>query len=350
MKKNQNTIEKIFSMTTSNHPKIVLIGNYSDYNIGDLAILDIIFKEFAKHVADAKITVVSRFQSITRQFNPTIETMKPLSLRFLKQIITCDVLLVGGGGFFGHEMGTFAQFVPIIAMFCKILNKQIVFYNVGIYSHINPFTKFITNRALSVADIIELRSDSDISVVEEKILKRAALKPDPTFLLEPKPLRKVPKKLEKVLKQKIVAISLRKTDNSTDKKICESIKKLTDWLQSQNIHVVFVPFHPSDIEMAEKLFRNNKQKTIILNTFKLNPNEIKWFFGQFDLVIGMRYHAIVFALSMKTPLIGLAYANKCKNLLKSKEIKVFEANNLEPDVFLDFAKNEIRRLVELQKH
>lgn len=349
LRKNQNTTERIFSITTSNHPKIVLIGNYSDYNIGDLAILDMIFEEFTKHCANAKITVVSRFPSITRQFNPTIRTVKPLSLGFLKQIIACDFLLLGGGGFFGHEMGTFAQFVPIIALFCKTLNKKIVFYNVGIYSHVASFIRFITNRALSVADIIELRSDSDISMVEEKILKRAALKPDLTFLLEPQPPSNVPKKLERILKQKMVAISLRKTNNSTDKRVCKTIKKLVSWLLSKNINVVFVPFHSSDIEMAKKL-SESKHKTIILNTFKLNPHEIKWLFGQFDLVIGMRYHAIVFALSMNTPLIGLAYANKCKNLLKSKEIKVFEASNLEPDVFLDFAKNEIRRLVELSKH
>ena len=118
-------------------------------------------------------------------------------------------------------------------------------------------------------------------------------------------------------------------------------------IETNNSAFVFVPQvivkYGNDADIAykirERLAEKNRDKFVIL-TEDLSPLEIKALIGNFDYFIGTRMHSNIFAISMKTPTIAIAYEKKTNGIMHTVGLDdyVIEMNSISLDILEEKAR------------
>ena len=69
----------------------------------------------------------------------------------------------------------------------------------------------------------------------------------------------------------------------------------------------------------------------------ITAEDIKSLIGNLDLLVGSRFHTIVFALSQSIPSMALSWSHKYRELLQDFELNefVFEHDQLKSDLIID---------------
>lgn len=325
---------------------ILLFGNYDGTNIGDDCILLHILNEFSRY--PNRILVPSRNPYyVANKYK--VESIRLSDLNFISKFFTCDGILIGGGGIFSRYIGPYAKFLPLLALFSKLFGKKVIYYNIGIYKSAPFWIKELVKFSMLFSDEISVRDYASFETIrflsKVKTIKIAS---DPGLTLKP-----IEKAEAKRLLQKegvgnndfLVGLSLKYTfDEELNSKIILEFSKLIAWLvEKLGATVVFFPFSfntlriiENDLKLAKKLkdFLKNKENNRfkIIKTWNYTPREIKGMIGLMDVFIGMRFHSIVFAYSMRRPLIGISYEEKCRDFLKSRKLPFLEVEYV--DFFL----------------
>jgi len=145
----------------------------------------------------------------------------------------------------------------------------------------------------------------------------------------------------------IIAISLRNfADDHINKKIAiEMAKFLNNLISVHNAQVVFLPFsrnpfikYDDDLKIALLLKRYlTKKENLKIVKSTIDPSDIKGIIREADLLIGERYHSVVFAFSEKTPTIALSYDVKVDEFCKRYGIRALNVH--------DFSAEALNRLL-----
>lgn len=336
---------------------ILLFGNYDGTNIGDDCILLNVLNVFEKYANE--IFIPSRCPKyITEKYN--VDSIKLLSFQFISQFFHCNVFIVGGGGIFSKYIGPYAKFLPIFAILAKFCGKKVLYYNVGVYNTTPLLVKEFVKISMLFSDDISVRDKTSFNAIGYVgKIKNVRIRLDPGLTLKPLDESEAKKLLrhEGVKEDKfLVGLSLKYTmDEGTNSKIVSEVSKFIEWvIEDYNAEVVFFPFSfnqlrtiENDLEFAKEirgaLKSKNKNNFKIIKVFKYMPNEIKGMMGLMNIFIGMRFHSIIFAYSMKKPLIGVSYEEKCKDFLKSRQLPFIEVEHVEFDILkLLFLSNIIK--------
>jgi polysaccharide pyruvyl transferase CsaB len=94
-----------------------------------------------------------------------------------------------------------------------------------------------------------------------------------------------------------------------------AVAEWADTLANQGWDIVYIPMHyPEDLKIClDMMAAMKKPATIIDRT--LTTQQTLALMGEFDLVVGMRLHALIFAAVMGVPFIGISYDPKVKQFL-----------------------------------
>jgi polysaccharide pyruvyl transferase WcaK-like protein len=236
------------------------------------------------------------------------------SLQFYKE---ADIVISAGGNALTDDyFGTNYFFLETWWIIKTILNKPLLVYaySVGPYKH--WYYKMLAKYVLDKVDFITLREDISKSVVKELNLKcKVISSADSAFLLEnPKPFH---------AKQKTIGISVREW--KYDKKL---IAEFCDYIVDKyKVRILFVSTcfeggvgYTDDTKVADEIIGMMRNDAYILRQEK-SPSELKSIIGSCKLFIGMRAHAVLFALSMGVPTIALSY--EFKSLMGLSEYAVY---------------------------
>ena len=120
------------------------------------------------------------------------------------------------------------------------------------------------------------------------------------------------------LTKPVIGISVRpwSGDSQCFQVLAEAASKLQ---QSYGAQLILLPLQYSvDVKACEKLRKALVcQKDIFLLNEKYNTEEFLSIIGNFDLLIGMRLHALVFAAVMQTPLLAISYDPKVDSFVNA---------------------------------
>jgi polysaccharide pyruvyl transferase WcaK-like protein len=296
---------------------IYIIGYFNHYNIGD---------------EQYKIT----FNYIFETYLPNKDNycIKYIDCDLLKNIdiIEEDIIIIGGGDILNNYFVN-----QIIKKFIANQNK-IIAVSVGL-----PYTSMLTDtNKLCILDYLYIRTNQDIDLFNNFInpIKISYL-PDisyyllnckltnPTFIYQ-----EFYKKLS-LIKKKKICISLNRHiyniktfDNY--KKIIKNFSDFVIYLINKNYHIVFLPFNTSNsINNYDLIMENdilihtdviNELKPELIDNitninFALDTMEIINLYDLFYLSIPMRFHACLFSIYKKVPLLPIFTQRKIKNLL-----------------------------------
>lgn len=286
--------------------------------------------------------LLSRFRFINKLGTLFLDDEQIHTYNFFEKL---DGLLVKGGGFL-HSYGSFLDpYTMYFQLFDVFLAKK---FNVPVFilpNSIGPLknnlAKKIVLRALKYAKVIFVREGTSLNYLRGQGIE-ANQSPDLGFYLNPSPecfRTYLEEKGVPVKRKKCIAITLRPyrfdgEDNSDElfENYLNEVKTLVERLLENDLsvtlmaHTIGPSAHEDDtiplLEIYKRITRT--QNLIFLNDRNLNSEDIEKIYSYYDLVIGTRFHSVIFALNVNTPAVAIAYGgNKAVGIMKDMDLSEF---------------------------
>lgn len=331
--------------------KIVISGYYGFANAGDEAMLTAIIKALRSTEKDVELTVISGAPEITatRHKVTSIHRFNPWEL--ISSLCSCDLLLSGGGSLLQDVTSkrSLLYYLFILALGI-IFKKKVMLFAQGIgpinSGILRKLTKFICSRVnfITVRDKDSLYELKRIGIPAEKVQLTA----DAVLTLPQENLQQGEELLRKFSipnDKMLIAISVRKWQE--DDSYLLEIAKAADILVKKNQgHIVLLPLqYPADMEACQRLqhFMVSKDKSTILAT-NCDTEQFLSLMGNFNLLIGMRLHALIFAAVMELPFVAVSYDPKIDGFVKDIEgISAGDVNTLQARQILSATKKALKK-------
>ncbi|HZK44352.1 MAG TPA: polysaccharide pyruvyl transferase CsaB [Syntrophomonadaceae bacterium] len=300
--------------------KIILSGYYGFDNAGDEALLSAITTSIKELEPQAEFVVFSGAPKRTSLLHniKAIHYMNPLQL--IKELITADLLISGGGSIFQDVTSTrsLIYYITVVAL-AKLFRTPVMFYAQGV----GPINKNISKNLMRlIANRVDLITLRDIES-GELLTKIGVTKPprqitaDPVFSLkaQTEDIEKMQKMVFNLdLKGKpLIGVSVRKWE-ALDGYQAE-LALLLDDLIDQGYEIIFIPLaYPQDIEESEATASLMQRKAHIIKE-NLSSQEHLALIAELDFLIGIRLHSLVFAAQSGVPFAGISYDPKVSAFL-----------------------------------
>lgn len=235
----------------------------------------------------------------------------------------CDLLLSGGGSLLQDVTSkrSLLYYLFILAL-GLLLKKKVMLFGQGIGPIHNRLMRRLTKFICSRVDLITVRDQDSlyelrrIGVPAEKVQLTA----DSVLTL---PQESKEKGLE-LLQQfdipqdkMLIAISVRKWQED-DKYLLELAKAADILAKEYKAHIVLLPLqYPVDVAACNRLqhFMRRKADSTVLET-GCDTEQFLSLMGNFNLLIGMRLHALIFAAVMELPFVAVSYDPKIDGFVK----------------------------------
>lgn len=279
---------------------------------------------------------ISFFQRIGQKYEiPLIWRLHPGVKGFMSYFKNADVVLCAPGGMC---MGGFQRWGHVFNLQCaKYYNKPLAYYG----RSFGPFpTKTSANRRfkdmsiemLNYISYLSIRDRKTEQIADELGINKYVSTIDSAFLETPK--EKIPQEFQKVLRGNSYFVFVPNLliwhpaykGVLSKKQIIEFYNAILDILFDKypRHKAVMLPQtfdcdtddgNDINLFMEIKRFRNDSRLIVIDDTYSSDVQQA--IIAEADLMVGARYHSVVFAINNNTPLIALSYEHKIAGLLEN---------------------------------
>ncbi len=330
--------------------KIVISGYYGFANAGDEAMLTAIIKALRSTEKSVDLTVLSGNPEATAAKHRVSSIYRFNPLEIFKSLYDCELLLSGGGSLLQDVTSkrSLLYYLSIIALGI-ILKKKVMLFAQGIGPIHSGILRRLTKLICSHVDLITVRDQDSlyelrrIGIPAEKVQLTA----DAVLTLPQEDIRQGKELLERfhVPQEKmLIAVSVRKWQDD-DSYLLELAKAVDALVKRYDAHIVLLPLqYPVDMEACERLqhFMVRKSSSTILAT-NCDTEQFLSLMGNFNLLIGMRLHALIFAAVMELPFVAVSYDPKIDGFVKDIDgISAGNVTNLQEKQILIAVKQALK--------
>lgn len=318
--------------------KVVISGYYGFDNFGDETILSVLVKKLKEFTPD--IRVFSSNPKKTRDLYVVQSTLFFCSCQVLYKLITCDILISGGGSLLQDVTSakSLLYYLCVIntALFFR---KKVIIFAQGIGPINNKFCALLTKKTLQRCTLVTVR-DRKSRLLLHKWGVEADLVCDPLFdLAVPNycPWNKVGVQLRsfKTLKEDLlIKLAEHINKNFADKEIeIYSFQDSLDLAVCQKFEKILKSINP---QIKTKLIYNQTSNQIIEKISQLN------------YMIAMRFHAVLIALKFGIKTLAITYDIKVEKLAEEAQIPFvsMRADDDYDSLFNDLKNLDRQKLVE----
>jgi len=328
--------------------RVVLVAGYYGFgNTGDEAILAALVSGLSARRSRARLVVASGDPGQTRQRHGVDALFWRDPLSIAEAVRGSDLVVIGGGGLFqdygGIDRGTLltpkhggVTFYAGPAVLAAAARKPYCLHGLGFGPLASEPARRIVRAVASGASRISVRDEasrallSGIGAAGPPVSAAA----DPAFLVASERVRP-----EDVLigmgiepRPPIVGVALRTWAREADPGVWEPAvaSALDSLVERTGATLLFVPFEKSqwtdddDFALASRLRRRlvHADRAAVLSGL-LAPSDTASLLAGCDLVLAMRFHAAVFAISGRVPVVAIAYDPKVRELLAKAGLEGF---------------------------
>ena len=316
---------------------LVFGGWFGSRNIGDEAILIGIKNLFEKVSPDIELIAISTDPEYTKKVC-NVNAVKPT--KNIKNILnlysSSDLIIISGGTPIYDYDYMFRFFYHFLLP--KLTKKKVVYFGISSKRIHSPVGKILIKFILNRAEFITIREPKTEEILRNiGVKKRMILTGDSAFVIEPKTTPKI--HVEKIIESPMIGICPRilsvnykkhfhdKIDHKNIKNLSRMIAKTADYLIEMGCSVYFIPFHTEHYDDDMKAIRDivnlmNTHEFMILNR-NHDPLEVLKIIGEMDLIIGMRFHSLVFSAIQNIPMVTVNYDTKIGGLMELLGLKEF---------------------------
>ena len=304
-----------FYKTTGLKYDIIIAGYYGFNNIGDEALLMAIIQDLKTYIDDIKVVVLSNTPAESSLLYSTYSINRFSLIRIVRAMKKSRMFVYGGGTLIQENTST-RSLIYYLGMIwiAKKIGLKVMLYANGIEPINKYINKRLTSKTLNKVDIISLREQASkveldkLGVYKPKIIVTA----DPAFTIEPCSDSTTDRILaeEKLDRNKpLIGFSVRKWEGY--KNYINVIAQAADYVaEKYNATPVFLPMqHPNDLQIIRTIVSKMKNKAFIIENRYTVP-QVLGIISKLDILVGMRLHALVFAVSVGIPVVGLVYEPK----------------------------------------
>ncbi len=327
----------------ANH--IVIVGYYGFNNTGDEAILSAMIHDLRQVISELNITVVCGDPQQTKHIH-RVNAVAWTDIREIKKVIqSCDLVILGGGGLFHDYWGVNTSSVLTtehigiafyygISLLASIYRKPLMLYAVGVGPIITDEGRQYVRAIARNSTLITVRDpDSKTILISFGIpASKVTITADPAFGLTLPQTRKIIPK-EQNRRFPMVGVALRNWDVGVEPEYWETqvARALDKFLDDHStIKVVFIPFQDVQETLlddsgvsrrVQKRMKNSLRTRILPWNSSFFDREIA--ITQCDLILGMRLHALIGAVSHTIPVVGLIYDPKVQQFMSQLGMNKF---------------------------
>lgn len=329
--------------------KIVISGYYGFANAGDEAMLTAIIKALLSKDSSVDMTVISGNPEITQKVHKVNSIHRFSLLDIVSAMSKADLLISGGGSLLQDVTSkrSLCYYLAILTM-GTFLSKKVMLFAQGIGPIKSSFMRNLTKYVCSSVNLITVRDKDSlyelrrIGVPDNKVLLTA----DAVMTLagEPKDFgRKLLDKYYVPNNKMLIAIAVRKW-REDDSYLLEIAKAADRLIDDRNAHIVLLPLqYPLDVETCrrvQQLMVNKLESTVLAADCK--TEEFLSLIGNFDLLIGMRLHALIFSAVMGVPFVAVSYDPKIDGFVKDVNgISAGRVSDLEADNIINCCRKAL---------
>ncbi len=308
----------------------MLYGYYGMGNVGDEAILSTLIDRIRESEDDTRIVVASLDPQHTRDNHP-VDSVVPrpsvgsLSFNWVREMSKADEIWIGGGGLFSNvDLSLHAVVIWISNAFGA--NIRVVCAGAAEVSDAYSQSMILKNM-LNLSDSVSIRDPLSIQNIRDAGYTGPLQQiPDPVFSSV------IESDCSSESNSKII-VSVRKPNNRILdlNRLADSLDELSE---SHDGEVLFLPFDtttkPSDKEISREVAKKMTTDSTIYRG-EVTHKVASSFIQSADLVVGMRLHSVILAASHCTPVVGIAYENKCSIHLQMLGVEsVIWCDNISP--------------------
>lgn len=301
---------------------IILSGYFGFGNLGDEAILECLISWLKNFTSSENVVVLSVNPASTSCLFGVKAVNRWNLWTWLPLFQQARLVISGGGGLFQDTNSAGSVFFyGCQIILARVLGSSVVALAQGLGPLNRLISRTFTCASLKCCQAITVRDQASYQLLEswEITGEKTA---DLVWSLKATPL---PSQLEhqiNALRQQgspLVGISLRASPNFTRNHLQALVLSIRDALP-QSAQLLLLPLQLEKDESALTEFQTlwlqygRTVHTLDLKTLQL-PSQWLTLMGLLDLVIGMRLHALIMALSQGIPAVGLAYDPKVSQLL-----------------------------------
>lgn len=302
--------------------KIFLFGWFGQKNLGDDALLNQTLSLINNINPDSKITVFTNNTEmlLSGKFNVNYESKSKKSL--FKAIKEYDVYIFGPGGLFPNKDTKKILFIYLYILLLKMKHKKIIFLGLGIENcnFSGKLNRLIINLAMRKVDDCTLRYDFNMYDEQKNLKDKCTVSSDIMFL-------KDYKKSANNSKTKYIVVALANIFREDEYKenFIKSLRPALLKMIDDGFELHFLTFTDNLDYQLNSLVINSlgeKNKYCKNISFTENIDEIIDEISLSTLVVGMRYHSLVFASNLLIPFIPLSYSSKIEELLYDIDLEI----------------------------
>lgn len=259
----------------------------------------------------------------------------------LNEFKNCDAVFVKGGGFihtYGKITDIYLIYFSLYYMLLAIRYKKKI---IVLPNSIGPLNGFLPRQiirfALKRCALVTVRENVSGECVKKEINLETCLFPDLGFYLQPSTNDFTDYLKSKGIplgEKKIIGITLRpyRFPNSPDPKqryesYVNELANFVEQLVESNLHIVFSahtlgPSSHEDDRIALKdvmlkLSEKSKSNSTYLEDVELDCRDLTSIYSHFHVMVGTRFHSVIFALNVEVPSVAIAYGgNKSFGIMK----------------------------------
>ena len=314
------TCEKVYYLAL--HPKrqVVVSGYYGYENLGDETILETICNRYREQY---NLVVLSKRPHQTeKKFRVTAISRFHMG-KVHRAIRECSLLISGGGSLLQDRTSTRSLLYYLSVMhMARRLKKPVMVYANGIGPVRGKRNRKLVVHALQRVTSITLRDEDSLRELQNRGLSRqdVLVTADPVFSMqpaEPKLAKQLWTQLGIPEDAKTLGISLRTVSSNAAERLAE----LFDGICRDTGYVpVFLCMQPAvDRKSAQSVMMQMHTKAYLLPD-QVSTQAVMSAVGNMELVISMRLHALIFAATVGTPVMGFDYDPKVVSLLRTLDM------------------------------
>ncbi len=296
--------------------------------------LTAIIKALRSADKDVHLTVISGNPDATAAKHNVVSIHRFSPFAVLSAISQCNLLVSGGGSLLQDVTSkrSLLYYLTIIGL-GRFFHKKVMLFAQGIGPIKSPILRRLTKIVCSNVDCITVRDKDSLYELRRIGIpdRKVQLTADAVFTLpqvSPAEGRRILEKAGVPKWHKVIAISVRKWQED-DSYLLELAKAADSLVQKEHAHIVLLPLqYPADVEACRQLqeYMVQSDSSTVLE-MACDTEQFLSLMGNFDLLIGMRLHALIFAAVMALPFVAISYDPKIDGFVK--DINGFSAGNVQ---------------------
>jgi polysaccharide pyruvyl transferase CsaB len=314
--------------------RILISGYYGFGNVGDEAILASLVTHLHERHPEAQVCVLSAQPEVTAR-ELGVEAAQRWSWGVIwRELKRADLLIQGGGGLLQDTTSAISPLYYLgVLRLARLAGTPYAIFAQGLGPLRRPMLRRLARRNLSRAASITLRDEASAGFLLKKLRVpyEAPVAPDPALCLPPASLDAAEEGLcDAGLGPDCprIGIVLREWPDlaPVEAAVSELIARAAEeW----GARCLLIPFQ-READMAQCVRLSSGPRASVWDK-PLLPQELVALTARLDMVVAMRLHALIFAVSQTVPMVGLSYDPKVAAFCKQAGQPCLELSDVTPD-------------------